>query len=181
MNYFDLRGVVVAVIGGTGVLGSAIAKGLAGHGAIVGILGRNQDRGFNVCSDIVEAGGTADFVKCNALDVDSLEFARKTLQKQFGNVDVLINSAGGNRSNATVTDDLHIEDIVLSDWSEAFDLNLVGGALLPCQVFGRVMAERGTGSIVNIASIAGHIPLSRVVAYSAAKAAVVNFTQFLAR
>lgn len=181
MNYFDLRGVVVAVIGGTGVLGSAIAKGLAGHGAIVGILGRNQDRGFNVCSDIVEAGGTVDFVKCNALDVDSLEFARKTLQKQFGNVDVLINSAGGNRSNATVTDDLHIEDIVLSDWSEAFDLNLVGGALLPCQVFGRVMAERGTGSIVNIASIAGHIPLSRVVAYSAAKAAVVNFTQFLAR
>ena len=181
MNYFDLRGVFVAVIGGTGVLGSAIAKGLAGHGAIVGLLGRNQDRGLNVCSDIVEAGGTAVFVKCNALDVDSLELARKTLQEQFGNVDVLINSAGGNRPKAIVTDDLRIEDIVLSDWSEAFDLNLVGGALLPCQVFGRVMAERGTGSIVNIASIAGHIPLSRVVAYSAAKAAVVNFTQFLAR
>ncbi len=181
MNFFDLRGVVVAVIGGTGVLGGAIAKGLAGHGATVGILGRNQSRGVNVCTNIDEAGGTAGFVECNALNVDSLECAHHTLQKQFGNIDVLINAAGGNRPNATVADDLRVEDIALADWSDAFDLNMVGGALLPCQVFGRLMIERGTGSIVNIASIAGHIPLSRVVAYSAAKAAVVNFTQFLAR
>jgi NAD(P)-dependent dehydrogenase (short-subunit alcohol dehydrogenase family) len=181
MNFFDLRGVVVAVIGGTGVLGGAIAKGLAGHGATVGILGRNQSRGMDVCTNIGEAGGTAGFVGCNALNVDSLECAQHSLQKQFGNVDVLINAAGGNRPNATVADGLRVEDIALDDWLDAFDLNMVGGALLPCQVFGRLMVERGAGSIVNIASIAGHIPLSRVVAYSAAKAAVVNFTQFLAR
>ena len=181
MNYFDLKSVVVAVIGGTGVLGGAIAKGLAGHGAIVGILGRDQGRGFSVCSDIVKAGGTAEFVECNAMNIESLEYAQSVLHEKFGNIDVLINAAGGNQPKATVTDRLLVEDIKLDDWSDAFDLNLVGGALLPCQVFGRLMVEKGSGSIVNIASIAGHIPLSRVVAYSAAKAAVINFTQFLAR
>ena len=84
MNFFDLRGVVVAVIGGTGVLGGAIAKGLAGHGAMVGILGRNQSRGANVSANISEAGGTAGFVECNALNVESLECAHHSLQKQFG-------------------------------------------------------------------------------------------------
>ena len=102
------------------------------------------------------------------------------MHEKFGDIDVLINAAGGNQPKATVTDRLLVEDIKLVDWSDAFDLNLVGGALLPCQVFGRLMVEKGSGSIVNIASIAGHIPLSRVVAYSAAKAAVINFTQFLA-
>jgi NAD(P)-dependent dehydrogenase (short-subunit alcohol dehydrogenase family) len=94
---------------------------------------------------------------------------------------VLVNAAGGNNPKVTVTGEKTVESITLADWRESFDMNLVGGALLPCQEFGPAMAERGKGSIINIASVSAHLPLSRVIAYSAAKAAVLNLTQFLAR
>ena len=92
-----------------------------------------------------------------------------------------MNAAGGNDPKVTVTAERPFDQISLADWSANFDLNLVGGVLLPCQEFGPAMIGRGRGSIINIASISAHVPLSRVVAYSAAKAAVLNLTQFLAR
>ncbi len=181
MNAFDLSGEVAVVIGGTGVLGGAIARGLAGHGAQVAVLGRSEERGQERVREIAEAGGTAAFFACDATDSTSLQAAHAALQQQLGAVDVLVNAAGGNQPQVTVTDGLSFEDIALGDWRACFDLNLVGGALLPCQEFGPAMASRGRGSIINIASIAAHIPPSRVVAYSAAKAAVFSLTQFLAR
>jgi len=94
---------------------------------------------------------------------------------------ILINAAGGNDPKVTVTNERSFEQIGLEDWRANFDLNLVGGVVLPCQEFGAAMVKRGRGSIINIASVSGHLPLSRVVSYSAAKAAVLNLTLFLAR
>jgi NAD(P)-dependent dehydrogenase (short-subunit alcohol dehydrogenase family) len=92
-----------------------------------------------------------------------------------------VNAAGGNSPEVTVTPENPVENLAVDAWTASFDLNLVGGALVPCQVFGSAMAQAGKGSIINIASVSAHLPLSRVVAYSAAKAAVLNLTQFLAR
>jgi NAD(P)-dependent dehydrogenase (short-subunit alcohol dehydrogenase family) len=94
---------------------------------------------------------------------------------------ILVNAAGGNDPRVTVSPDQPFEGIEAANWRENFDLNLVGGALVPCQVFGPVMKNNRKGSIINIASVSAHLPLSRVVAYSAAKAAVLNLTLFLAR
>lgn len=181
MNLFDLSGKVAVVIGATGVLGGAIARGLAGHGARVAVLGRSQERGRKRVQEIVSAGDDGAFFPADATDPDSLRAAHENIRQQFGMVDVLVNAAGGNQDQVTVTEERVFEQIVPDDWRSCFDLNLVGGALLPCQEFGPAMVERGRGSIVNIASIAAHIPLSRVVAYSSAKAALVSLTQFLAR
>ncbi|MFT5090760.1 MAG: NAD(P)-dependent dehydrogenase (short-subunit alcohol dehydrogenase family) [Candidatus Latescibacterota bacterium] len=181
MSLFDLSGQVAVVIGGTGVLGGAIARGLAEHGAKVAVMGRNQERGLLRVEEIQAAGGEGAFVACDATDAASLKDAHATLRRELGEVGVLVNAAGGNQAQVSVSAELAFEEIALEDWRGCFDLNLVGGALLPCQEFGPAMVSRGQGSIINIASIAAHIPPSRVVAYSAAKAAVVSLTQFLAR
>ncbi len=181
MNLFDLKGEVAVVIGGTGVLGGAIAQGLAGHGAQVAVMGRSEERGLQRVEQIEAAGGKAVFIACDATEKSSLAKAHAALKAELGEIGVLVNAAGGNQAQVTVVGDLAFEGIALEDWQSCFDLNLVGGALLPCQEFGPAMVARGRGSIINIASIAAHIPASRVVAYSAAKAAVVNLTQFLAR
>jgi NAD(P)-dependent dehydrogenase (short-subunit alcohol dehydrogenase family) len=181
MNLFDLSEKVAVVIGATGVLGGAIARGLAAHGAAVAVLGRSQERGRQRIREIEDAGGRAVFVSTDATDPNSLRVAHETICQELGAADVLVNAAGGNQDMVTVTDERCVEQILPDDWRSCFDLNLVGGALLPCQEFGPAMIERGRGSIVNIASIAAHIPLSRVVAYSSAKAALVSLTQFLSR
>jgi NAD(P)-dependent dehydrogenase (short-subunit alcohol dehydrogenase family) len=178
---FDLSGDVAVVVGGTGVLGGALADGLASAGAKVAVLGRNTERGEARVAAIRAAGGNAVFVAADASDRASLEAAKQSVADTFGAPTVLVNAAGGNDPKVTVTDVHPIESITASDWAAAFDLNLIGGALLPSQVFGPAMCERGRGSIINIASVSAHLPLSRVVAYSSAKAAVLNFTQFLAR
>jgi len=181
MNLFDLSEKVAVVIGATGVLGGAIARGLAAHGAAVAVLGRSQERGRQRIREIEDAGGRAVFVSTDATDPNSLRVAHETIRQELGAADVLVNAAGGNQDMVTITDERCVEHIIPDDWRSCFDLNLVGGALLPCQEFGPAMIERGRGSIVNIASIAAHIPLSRVVAYSSAKAALVSLTQFLSR
>ena len=130
---------------------------------------------------IEEAGGTAMFHSADALDSDSLTAARDAINSQLGPVSILVSAAGGNRPDATLPPGSNFCELPKDAWNGVFDLNLVGGALLPAQVFGETMLEQGRGSIINIASMAGMIPLSRVVAYSAAKAAVLNLTQFLAR
>ncbi len=181
MNLFDLNGDVAAVIGATGELGGAIAEGLARAGAAVAVLGRNPDRGAARVKRITDAGGKAAFFNADAINRDSLRSARETIEKQLGPVTILVNAAGGNDPKVTVTAERSFESIQLADWQANFDLNLVGGVLLPCQEFGPGMVARGKGSIINIASVSAHLPLSRVVAYSSAKAAVLSLSQFIAR
>jgi NAD(P)-dependent dehydrogenase (short-subunit alcohol dehydrogenase family) len=181
MKLFDLSGEVAVVIGATGVLGGALAEGLAEAGAKVAVLGRNADRGEARVKAIQARGGTAAFFSADAVQSDSLKAAHGEIEKALGAPTVLLNGAGGNDPKGTVTPERPFEKIELADWRAIFDMNLVGGTLLPCQEFGPAMAARGKGSIINIASVSGHLPLTRVVTYSAAKAAVINLSLFLAR
>jgi len=180
-NLFDLSGQTAAVIGGTGVLGGAMAEALAGAGATVAVVGRDVGRGSERVRKITEAGGQAVFVPADAGDRDSLEAARQKIEELASAPSILVNAAGGNRPAATITPGSDFCGMPVEAWKEVFDLNLVAGVLLPCQVFSPPMLAARRGSIVNIASLSGILPLSRVVAYSAAKAAVINLTQFLAR
>jgi len=180
-NLFDLSGEIAVVIGATGVLGGALAEGLGAAGAKVAVLGRNADRGEACVSRISSAGGSARFFSADAASRESLEKARREISEALGDPTILVNAAGGNDPSVTVTPDNPFENISEADWAKSFDMNLVGGALLPCQVFGSAMANKGSGSIINIASVSAHLPLSRVVAYSSAKAAVLNLSQFLSR
>jgi NAD(P)-dependent dehydrogenase (short-subunit alcohol dehydrogenase family) len=170
-DLFDLSGDAAVVIGGTGVLGGAMADALAHCGANVAIVGRSEERGRQRASAIEAAGGKAVFQVADAMNRESLTHARDAIEKQWG----------GNRPDATLPPGSDFCRLSPEAWQSVFDLNLVGGVFLPCQVFGESMVRAEQGSIINIASMAGMTPLSRVVAYSAAKAAVINLTQFLAR
>jgi NAD(P)-dependent dehydrogenase (short-subunit alcohol dehydrogenase family) len=181
MNLFDLSGEVAVVIGATGVLGGALAEGLAEAGAKVAVLGRNAERGEARVKAIQARGGTASFFNADAVSRCSLGEAHEELEARLGPPTILVNAAGGNDPKVTVTADHAFEQIKLEDWQANFDLNLVGGVLLPCQEFGPAMVKRGKGSVINIASVSAHLPLSRVVTYSSAKAAVLNLSLFLAR
>ena len=181
MKLFDLSNEVAVVIGATGVLGGALAEGLAEAGAKVAVLGRNEERGQARVKAIAAKGGQAAFFTCDASSRDSLAAAHKKIEAQLGAPTILVNAAGGNDPKVTVTPDNPFEKIPLEALQANFDLNLVGGVFLPCQEFGPGMVKRGRGSIINIASVSAHLPLSRVVAYSAAKAAVLSLTKFLAR
>lgn len=181
MNLFDLSGEVAVVIGATGALGGAIAEGLAEAGAKVAVIGRNAERGQARVKVIKDKGGQAEFFLADAIQRESLKAAHQAIQKAFGEPSILVNAAGGNDPKVTVTPENPFENIPLEAWHANFDLNLVGGVLLPCQEFGPGMVARGKGSIINIASVTAHLPLSRVVSYSAAKAAVLSLSLFLAR
>jgi NAD(P)-dependent dehydrogenase (short-subunit alcohol dehydrogenase family) len=181
MNRFNLEGQVAVVIGATGVLGGALAEGLAEAGAKVAVAGRNRERGEARVQAIRRRGWVAEFFAVDALQAGSLRSARQAMETQWGPVGILVNAAGGNDAKVTVTSERAFQTIDLADWRANFDLNLVGGVLLPCQEFGPAMVAQGQGSIINIASVSAHLPLSRVVAYSAAKAAALNLTKFLAR
>jgi NAD(P)-dependent dehydrogenase (short-subunit alcohol dehydrogenase family) len=178
---FELRGEVAVVVGGTGVLGGAMARALGEAGAAIAVLGRDEERGRRRVEELEGCGVRAVFVRVDVLDRGSLESARECVLRELGSPTVLVNAAGGNRPEATIGPGEDFCRLPLEAWRSVFDLNLVGGVLLPCQVFGEVMVRAGRGSIINIASMAGMTPLSRVPAYSAAKAAVLNLTQWLAR
>jgi NAD(P)-dependent dehydrogenase (short-subunit alcohol dehydrogenase family) len=181
MKLFDLSGEVAVVIGATGALGGALAEGLAQAGAKVAVLGRNAERGEACAKRIQKLDGLGQFFSTDAMSRESLRKSHQEIQIVFGQPTILVNAAGGNDPKTTVTAERKVEEIALEDWRANFDLNLVGGVLLPCQEFGPGMVSRGKGSIINIASVSANIPLSRVVAYSASKAAVLSLTQFLAR
>lgn len=180
-NLFSLQGENAVVIGGTGVLGGAMADALAGAGARVAVIGRSEERGAAAVRRLEAAGAEGMFRSADALSPADLAQAREAITSRWGAVSILVNAAGGNRPEATLPPGADFCQLPLTAWRDVFDLNLVGGVLLPCQVFGAEMTEAGRGSIINIASLSGMTPLSRVVAYSAAKAAVLNLTQFLAR
>ena len=181
MNLFDLTGEVAVVIGATGVLGGAIAEGLAQAGARVAVAGRNADRGESRVKQIKAGGGAAAFFSADAMSRESLRVANQQIETSLGAPTILVNAAGGNDPKVTLGPERGFGQVALEDWRANFDLNLVGGVLLPCQELGSAMVRRGRGSIINIASVSAHLPLSRVVAYSAAKAAVLSLSQFLAR
>jgi NAD(P)-dependent dehydrogenase (short-subunit alcohol dehydrogenase family) len=180
-SLFSLENEIAVVIGATGVLGGALAEGLAAAGAKVAVLGRNAERGEARVKNIRDAGFGAAFFAADAIDSDSLKAAHGAITDALGAPTILVNAAGGNDPRVTVTADHPFEAISLDQWRANFDMNLIGGVLLPCQEFGPAMCARGKGSIINIASVSAHLPLSRVVAYSASKAAVLSLSQFLAR
>ncbi|MEX2543145.1 MAG: SDR family oxidoreductase [Trueperaceae bacterium] len=179
MSQFSLNGKVAVVTGGTGVLGSVMSRGLAAAGARVAVVGRRGETARAVSEGISAAGGEAMALPADVLDQSALERIHEELLGSWGRVDVLVNAAGGNRSDATVTPDASLFDLDAQAVREVVDLNLLG-SLLPALVFGRTMAKQGTGSIVNISSMAAQKPLTRVVGYSAAKAGIDNLTRWLA-
>lgn len=170
---FGLRGQVAVVIGGTGVLGGALALGLARAGATTVVAGRDPEKGAARIGEIEEAGGHGVFTPVDVTRKESIEELLKTVLASHGRVDMLVNGAGVN--NATP-----YFDVTDAEWDRVFDSNLKA-VHWGCQVFGKQMASAGGGSILNIASVSAHLPLSRVFAYSASKAAVVNLTQNVAR
>ena len=178
-SLFGLSGKAGVITGGGGALMGAISRGLAHLGVKVAVLDVIPQAARKVVDEIAAGGGEAMAVECDALDRISVEAACRDVLKRFGQVDFLINGAGGNRKQATTGPDLSFFDMPSDAVQAVFNLNLIG-TLLPSQVFGRALAERGEGVILNISSMNSFRPLTKIPAYSAAKAAVSNFTQWLA-
>jgi NAD(P)-dependent dehydrogenase (short-subunit alcohol dehydrogenase family) len=180
-SFYDFKDRTVLVTGGAGVLGLEIVHTLVECNANVIILSRNRERAVRTVADIkqVKNKGGVLCLSGDVLQAETLHEANETVKAEFGAVDILINAAGGNHPSATTTADLSFFDLPLDALRYVSDLNLLG-TILPCQVFGRGMAERGQGVILNISSMNALRPLTRIPAYSAAKAALSNFTQWLA-
>jgi len=179
-SLYDFSNRTVVVTGGTGVLAKEMVRALAGCNANVVILGRKEEAAQKLIAEIsVNAKGRAFYVHGDVVNGETLQQANEAITAEFGAVDILINAAGGNHPSATTSADLSFFDLPLDAVRYVGDLNLLG-TILPCQVFGRGMAERGEGVILNVSSMNAYRPLTRIPAYSASKAAVSNFTQWLA-
>ena len=176
---FGLEDKVAALTGGGGVLCGALSRALGRLGVKIAVLDLFPDAAQKVAADIRVAGGQAIAVQCNVLDKASVEAAARQTVETFGRVDILVNGAGGNKKEATTSPDLAFFDLPADAVQWVFNLNFIG-TLVPSQVFGKLMAEQGEGIILNISSMNAFRPLTRIPAYSAAKAAVSNFTQWLA-
>jgi NAD(P)-dependent dehydrogenase (short-subunit alcohol dehydrogenase family) len=179
LNEFKLDGKVAAITGAGGVLCSAMAKALAAMGAKVAVLDIMVEAAEKVATQINESGGEAIAVKANVLNKESVEQACAAVLEKFGTVDILVNGAGGNKKEATTSDTLSFFDLPHDAVRWVFDLNFIG-TLLPSQVFGKYFAEKKEGVVLNLSSMNALSPLTKIAAYSAAKAAVSNFTQWLA-
>lgn len=189
----DLSGKVAVVTGGTGVLGADFSKALAANGAAVAVVGRQQAKAEAIVKEIANEGGRAIAVVCDVLDTGSLQSAHKQIRSELGPCDILVNGAGGNHPKGTTSNE-YLTDVDLqphgSDHVSFFDLDASGirhvmdlnflGALLTTQEFAKDMVDRPGGSILNISSMNAFTPLTKIPAYSAAKAAVTNLTQWLA-
>lgn len=192
-NHENIKGRVAVVTGGGGVLCGSFAKTLARQGAKVAVLDLNEKAAQAVCDEIIAEGGTAIAVGCNVLETESMEKARDIIKEKLGTCDILLNGAGGNNPKGTTTKET-LEKIDLTTKDESvktfFDLDPQGisfvfnlnflGTLIPTQVFARDMAQKENSCIVMITSMNAYRPLTKIPAYSAAKAAVQNFTQFMA-
>lgn len=178
LKIYDFTGRSVVITGGTGVLCRAMAKALVGCGANVAVLVRSLEKGEALLAE-VDGPGRAILVQGDVLQADTLQQAVKTVLDEFGRIDGLINGAGGNSPEATTRPDLTFFNLPEQALRYVFDLNMLG-TILPCQVFGRQMAEQGDGVILNVSSMSAMRPLTRVIGYSAAKAGINNFTQWLA-
>lgn len=176
---FSIKDKVAVVTGGYGVLGSNVALYLATQGAKVVIIGRSAEKGITLVEKIQAAGGEAVFFAADVLDIERLKESKKNILDKYGKIDILINVAGGNVPGATLAPDQPFFDMKVEDWNKVIDLNM-NGTIYPSLVFGEVIAQQKNGNIINISSMAALSAITRVPGYSAAKAAISNFTQWLA-
>jgi NAD(P)-dependent dehydrogenase (short-subunit alcohol dehydrogenase family) len=176
---FDVKDKVIVITGAGGVLCGAMAKALAKSGAKIAVLDIDEVAAAEVTDEIISSQGQAIAVKCDVLDKKSIETAQEKVTTELGKVDILINGAGGNKKEATTSPDMSFFDLPSDAIRFVFDLNFIG-TLLPTQVFGKEMTDKGSGVILNVSSMNAFRPLTKIAAYSAAKAAVSNFTQWLA-
>lgn len=178
-NLFDIEGRVIVVTGGAGILGCSICSYLAAQGARVAVLDRDAKAGEELVASIRAQGGAASFFTTDVLDRDVLVKNREDILAEYGRIDILLNAAGGNMVGATIPPDKTFLDLEIDAFKKVVDLNLFG-TVLPTTVFGEAMAARKEGIIVNFCSESALRPLTRVVGYSAAKAAIANYTKFMA-
>lgn len=178
-SLFNLKHKVVVITGGGGILASAMAKSFLQAGANVVLLNISETNLKNKLDVLQKISPNIVGLKCNVLDEPSLQETRKAIIDKFQRIDVLINAAGGNMAGATIGVNQTIFDLQMDQFKKVSDLNL-NGTVLPTLIFGKTMVEQKSGSIINVASMASYRAISRVVGYSVAKAAVVNFTQWLA-
>lgn len=176
---YNLKDKTVVLTGGTGVLGGEMACALVGCGANVAVLDRNPNLPEALQQPMNAGPGKYMVAFADVLDRENLEEAAEKIQTAFGSVDIIVNAAGGNHPKATTSAELPFFDLPKDALGFVFDLNIIG-TILPCQVFGRIMAEKGEGVILNVSSMNAFTPLTRIPGYSAAKAGVSNFTQWLA-
>ena len=190
-SFDDLNGKVCVLTGGGGVIGAVLAKGLAEVGVKLAILDIKKEFADKIADEVIKGFGTeAIGVEANVLDKSSLESAKKIVIEKFGNVDILINGAGGNSPKATTKDEFITDENInslentffgleLEGFQKVFDLNFLG-TLLPTMVFAKEMVERKSGVILNVSSMNSFRPLTKIPAYSAAKSSINNFTEWLA-
>jgi NAD(P)-dependent dehydrogenase (short-subunit alcohol dehydrogenase family) len=179
MDLFDLKGKTAVVTGGGGFLGFALAKALGAAGAAVLIADINNAE--EAASKLDELGVRSHALESDALDIDSMKDCCRQAMKEFKRIDILVNCAGGNQKEATTSPELSFFDLPLKSLQKVVDLNLFAGALIPSQAFAPEMVKNPEGgSIINISSMNAFRPLTRIPGYSAAKAGVSNFTQWLA-
>lgn len=173
-----MKGKVAAITGGSGTLGRAFARGLLEAGATVFLLDRNKEKSTRQMNIFREMGFDAHSLTCDVLDENKMENAADSLLEKAGKIDILINCAGGNMAGATVGPSQSIFDLSIDAFRKVNDLNLIG-TVIPSVAFAKPMVKQGQGCIINISSMAAQLPLTRVVGYSAAKAAVDSFTRWL--
>lgn len=176
---FDISGKVIAITGGTGVLGTSMVEYLAAHGAHVAVMARNIEKGNRLIRKVKDEGGEAIFLQTDVTDEAVLKQNAKEIAGKYGTIDVLINGAGGNMPGATIGPNNNIFDLKMDDFRKVVDLNLMG-TVIPTVVFAEYMVKAKKGNIVNISSASALRPLTRVAGYGAAKAAVTNFTKYMA-
>ena len=177
-NLFDIKDKIVVITGGTGVLGASMVEYLAEQGAKVMVLARNQEKGDALVKNVCDKGYYATFYQTDVMSREGLEKTAEAILSKHKRVDILINGAGGNMPGATIGPDNTLFDLDVDAFKTVVDLNLFG-TVLPSMIFGKAMAVQKAGTIINISSEAAIRPLTRVVGYAAAKAAVTNFTQYL--
>ena len=178
-NLFDVQGKVVVITGGSGILGRGIAEYLSEQGAKIVILDRDEEAGKVQIESMNAKGGDTAFFVSDVMSKEVLEQNKEAILKRFGKIDVLLNAAGGNMPGATIPPDQTFLDLEIDAFKKVVDLNLFG-TVLPTMVFVPELAKQGTGCIVNFASESALRPLTRVVGYGTAKAAIVNFTKYMA-
>ncbi|MDN3594903.1 SDR family oxidoreductase [Zunongwangia endophytica] len=175
---FELNGKVAIVTGGNGVLGGAIAHGLSKNGAKVAILGRTKETVNSRVEEIKNNGGEALALVADVLDRSSLKSAKEKVLSEWGSIDILVNGAGGNKKGAVITPDQEFFDLSMEALDGVNQLNF-NGTVLPTLVFAEEMVKQKKGSIINISSMAAQRTITRVMGYSASKAAIDNFTKWL--
>ncbi len=176
---FSVKGHVVVITGGTGVLGRCMGAYLARQGAKVVLLGRNKEVGDALVADICADGGEAIFLTTDVMNAEVVEQNLQEIMQRYGRVDALLNAAGGNMPGATIAPTGTLFDVKVEEFQKVLNVNLTG-TIIPTQVFLKPMVEAGKGAIVNFSSMAAFRPLTRVMGYAAAKAGITNFTAFLA-